>query len=76
MCQGQTTWENENQKCDELYFAIERLAAFEKDGLITLSKNKMTITENGKPFLRNICSCFDARYWAKTPEAKIFSSAV
>ena len=38
--------------------------------------DKLKVTERGKAFLRNICVCIDARYWRKTPTAKIFSSAV
>ncbi|MGE0567387.1 MAG: oxygen-independent coproporphyrinogen III oxidase [Bacteroidia bacterium] len=76
MCSGYTSWKNEDEKSDELFFVLERLKPLEKDGLIILNETHLQVTENGKPFLRNICSCFDARYWAKTPEAKIFSSAV
>ncbi len=76
MCNGYTSWQSKEDKCDELYFVLDRLKLLKKDGLVELSSNEVKITETGKTFLRNICLCFDARYWAKTPEAKIFSSAI
>ncbi|MBL7917108.1 MAG: oxygen-independent coproporphyrinogen III oxidase [Bacteroidia bacterium] len=76
MCNGSTNWKDKMDKCDELYFVLDRLKAMKKDGLVELSANEVRITDLGKTFLRNICLCFDARYWAKTPEAKIFSSAI
>jgi oxygen-independent coproporphyrinogen-3 oxidase len=76
MCNGFTSWRNKDEQCDEIYFALERLKEMKKDGLVTIEPFELKVTEEGKAFLRNICTCFDARYWAKTPGAKIFSSAV
>lgn len=76
MCQGTTSWKNKNEQCDEIYFALERLKELKKDGLVEINPFQLIVTEKGKAFLRNICMCFDARYWVKTPGAKTFSSAV
>ncbi len=76
MCNGYTSWKNKEEQCDEIYFALERLKEMKKDGLVTVEPFELKITPLGKAFLRNICMCFDARYWVKTPKAKIFSSAV
>lgn len=76
MCQGTTSWKSKNEQCDEIYFALERLKELKKDGLVEINPFQLIVTEKGKAFLRNICMCFDARYWVKTPEAKTFSSAV
>jgi len=76
MCNGSTNWKNKTDQCDEIYFALKRLKEMEKDGLVKIEPFELSVTTEGKAFLRNICMCFDARYWAKTPQAKIFSSAV
>ncbi len=76
MCQGATSWKNKNEQCDEIYFALDRLKELKKDGLVDIQPFELKVTEKGKVFLRNICMCLDARYWVKTPSAKIFSSAV
>ena len=76
MCNGHTSWKSKSDQCDELYFAMDRLKELQSDGLVELESFQLNVTDAGKAFLRNICMCFDARYWAKTPKAKIFSSAV
>ncbi len=75
MCQAQTTW-NTDEDATLLQEGLERLKALEKDGIVNLLPNQLIITEIGKAFLRNVCLCFDTRYWAKKPEATVFSSAV
>lgn len=76
MCNGSTSWKNKEEQCDEIYFVLERLKEMKKDGLVTLEPFELKVTSEGKAFIRNICMCFDARYWLKTPSAKIFSSSV
>lgn len=76
MCQGETSWCGKALQWDALQEGLERLKELEKDGLVKVTPEKLVVTQEGRAFLRNICMCFDARYWAKTPEASIFSSAV
>jgi oxygen-independent coproporphyrinogen-3 oxidase len=37
---------------------------------------RVSVAEEGRNFLRNICMAFDARYWQKQPEGRLFSQAV
>ena len=76
MCKNETSWLDNAQKFGSLPEALEQLKDLEKDGLATVINEKLIVTETGKAFLRNICLCFDTRYWAKKPEAAIFSSSV
>lgn len=76
MCHGKTSWCNELMQCKGLYEGLTKLKELEKDGLVLTKYNELEVTELGQAFLRNICLCFDELYWKKTPEAKIFSSAV
>ena len=76
MCKNETSWLDDAQKFSSLPEALEQLKDLEKDGLATVINEKLNVTETGKAFLRNICLCFDTRYWAKKPEAAIFSSSV
>jgi oxygen-independent coproporphyrinogen-3 oxidase len=76
MCKNETSWFDDAQKFSSLPEALEQLKDLEKDGLVTVINEKLIVTETGKAFLRNICLCFDTRYWAKKPEAAIFSSSV
>jgi len=76
MCKNETSWRDDVQKFSSLPEALEQLKDLEKDGLAIVNQEKLIVTETGKAFLRNICLCFDTRYWAKKPEAAIFSSSV
>ncbi len=76
MCHGKTAWHNELMQCEGVYKGLERLEELKHDKLVHVQHNQLEVTELGQAFLRNICLCFDELYWKKTPEAKIFSSAV
>lgn len=54
--------------------AKDKFSELIKDELLSVSDNKLQITEQGKLFLRNICLAFDKRYWAKVPEGNVFST--
>ena len=75
MCRFETSWEQEQEQCDSLFSSLDRLSELEKDGLITLSSNRLKVTKVGVAFLRNICMAFDSRLWNSIPQTQIFSSA-
>ena len=43
---------------------LKKLRSFEEDGLVIIRNNEITVTEEGRPFLRNIAVVFDAYYRA------------
>lgn len=77
MCQGEVDWNLFEKKWNvnpSRYFEgeLKRLAPFVVDGLVKLTKEKITVVGNGFLFLRNIASVFDAylvdiQQRAKTP---------
>lgn len=76
MCKGMTNWENEGEQCDALYAGLERLEPMVADQLVEIAPFSMTISAEGKPFVRNICLALDAHFWRKQPEGKLFSQTV
>ena len=46
------------------------------DNLVTVVGNKVKVTENGKPFLRNICIFFDEHLKRSKPQTRIFSQSL
>lgn len=76
MTQFETSWNSENEVCDELYKALERLAEMEFDELVTITPYHLQITEKGKAFVRNVCMAFDARLWESVPQSALFSQTV
>jgi oxygen-independent coproporphyrinogen-3 oxidase len=55
---------------------LEQLKEMENDGLLKIDKNKITVTETGKPFVRNTCMAFDLRMKKRAPETQLFSMTV
>jgi coproporphyrinogen III oxidase-like Fe-S oxidoreductase len=50
----------------------------EAEGILTLSETGIQLTEAGKPFLRNVCSCIDRYYGTELNQAvqAVFSKAL
>lgn len=46
------------------------------DGLVLLHENRLSITEKGKPFLRNACLFFDERLKRLKPTTQVFSQSL
>lgn len=72
----QTHWYATDDQGAELDAALTRLKPLQEDGLVEMVPFSMKITAEGRPFLRNICMAFDAHYWRRQPEGKLFSQAV
>jgi oxygen-independent coproporphyrinogen-3 oxidase len=77
MCQFYTSWENDpfyfNALLPEVLYNLDEL---KNDGFIELTHNSLTVTEKGKPFVRNICMAFDLRLKRNAPTTQLFSMTV
>lgn len=76
MCQFETSWENKADYFDEIPEVILQLKEIENDDLVIIHKNKIEVTEKGKPFVRNVCMAFDIRLMRNKPETQLFSMTV
>ena len=76
MCQFTTSWKDEAMQFTELNEIHDSLKEMEVDGLLYFIDNGITVTEKGKPFVRNICMAFDLRLIRKAPETKLFSMTI
>lgn len=76
MCKFETSWSREDTQCDAIMEGLERLQELEKDGLVNVWPKKVSVTPQGRPFIRNICMAFDARLWKQLPQTQIFSKAI
>lgn len=76
MCQFTTSWDNTHGNFAELPEILEQLEEMMNDGLLVLQHNAITVTEKGKPFVRNICMAFDLRLKRKAPQTQLFSMTV
>jgi len=76
ICRYETNWESAFDQCPALFEALERLQPLQEDGLINLLGNRLYVSKQGKPFIRNICMAFDAKLHRNIPTGNIFSSTV
>lgn len=76
MCQLHTSWNDYGFYFSEINQVIENLSEMEHDGLIIITNHSLTVTEKGKPYIRNICMAFDLRMNRNKPETKLFSMTV
>ncbi len=75
MCQLETSWDIETA-FPELENSLKILKEMETDGLVKMDENKITITEKGRTFTRNVAMAFDLRMLRKQPDTRIFSMTV
>lgn len=75
MCNLETEWKIglDSQVKNEI---IHRLSEIIDDGLIEVSADKITVKEQGRMFVRNICMTFDLRLIENKPETRIFSMTI
>ena len=76
MCQFTTSWKDKTLDFPELSSVLTSLEEMQEDGFLTIQDDTITVTEKGKPFVRNICMAFDLRLIRKAPETKLFSMTI
>lgn len=76
MCHFETSWEKEEEQTESLYAGLEQLEEMSLDGLVELTPFHLSVTEKGRPFVRNICMAIDARLNRHKPATRIFSSTI
>jgi len=76
MCHFKTTWMDPEMNFAELPEVLIKLKELEQDGLIAFGVKQITVTEKGKPFIRNICMAFDLLLQRKRPDTQLFSMTI
>lgn len=76
MCRFKTTWTEPDSYFPQIGEVLEQLGELAADGLVEIGENELTVTEAGRPFIRNVCMAFDLRLHRKTPEKRLFSMTV
>lgn len=76
MCSLHTSWSSDALYVEEIPQIIDQLREMEADGLIRIDTNSITILEQGRPFVRNVCMAFDLRLQRAIPETQLFSMTI
>ena len=54
MCQFETSWKEDYMKFPDLNNCLKRLKEMEEDKLVIIEKNGLRMSENARPFVRNV----------------------
>lgn len=76
MCHFSTSWDKEPLQISNIETHTKKLEEMIADGLVTIDKNKLTVPEKARPYVRNICMAFDKKLHEKQPETKLFSMTI
>ena len=76
MCTFKTSWAEPSMAFPELPEVLSQLEEMQQDGLLVLQPQGIQITEQGKPFIRNICMALDLHLKRKMPQTRIFSMTI
>lgn len=76
MCRFRTSWHDTEANHEILRLAAERLSEMTKDCIVRVEDHAIEVSEEGKPFLRNVCMALDARMWKNKPESALFSTTI
>ncbi|QOD62312.1 oxygen-independent coproporphyrinogen III oxidase [Polaribacter haliotis] len=76
MCNFTTSWEADHMKINNVEKHLELLVEMEKDGLVEVHKNSLSIPEKARPYVRNICMAFDLHLLENKPKTQLFSMTI
>jgi oxygen-independent coproporphyrinogen-3 oxidase len=76
MCHFSTSWEEDCLKINNVENHLKLLEEMEKDGLVKIDKNSLSIPEKARPYVRNICMAFDVHLLENKPKTKLFSMTI
>jgi oxygen-independent coproporphyrinogen-3 oxidase len=76
MCQFETSWSDATTYFNEIPEILLQLKEMKNDELLIFGEKSLTVTDAGKPYVRNICMAFDLRLVRKAPETALFSMTI
>ena len=76
MTHFKTRWDTSEFYVPYLDSVAERLESLERDELVKLTGKTCEVTDDGRPFLRNICMAFDARLARDNSTSQLFSRTI
>ncbi|MFY0604721.1 MAG: oxygen-independent coproporphyrinogen III oxidase [Flavobacteriaceae bacterium] len=76
MCQMHTSWEAAEARFSNSEESVSLLQEMKADGLITLEEDTLSLSEEARPFVRNVCMAFDKRLQKSKPQTQLFSMTI
>lgn len=76
MCNLITKWLPEEELFIDFSKIIKNLKEMETNKIVTVNNKTITVTEKGRPFVRNVCMALDLLLQKQQPETRLFSMTV
>ena len=76
MCKDQTSWNSESMESIAITPFLSNLDGLVKDGLVKYDENTIKVTDDGRFFIRNICSSIDPIFQNRISGTNVFSKAI
>ncbi|MCL7764259.1 oxygen-independent coproporphyrinogen III oxidase [Polaribacter sp. Z014] len=78
MCHFSTSWEEKTMKINNIEMHLGLLEEMEQDGLVKIDvKSKsLSIPEEARPYVRNVCMAFDVHLLKNKPKTQLFSMTI
>lgn len=76
MCHFFTSWDEAHLQVENIEIHLEKLGEMIEDGLVTIDGSSLSVPEEARPYVRNICMAFDKRLHRNKPETKLFSMTI
>jgi oxygen-independent coproporphyrinogen-3 oxidase len=76
MCHFETTWKDTSVYTETHAFILEKLQPLIQDALVEVNGKRVTVTEKGYPFIRNICMAFDLDLHQYQGNKPLFSATI
>ena len=76
MCRFSTSWKNNDVKIKNIDTSISLLKEMESDGLVTFENDSLKLSEEARPFVRNVCMAFDDYLQKSEPQTQLFSMTI
>jgi len=76
MCHFNTSWEASEMQFENMDNYLKLLTELEKDNLVVLDKNSLTVPTEARAYVRNICMAFDVHLQRNKPSTKLFSMTI
>jgi len=76
MCNFQTSWKAQEDCLPNMEPIYNKLQPLQKDGLLNIAADTLSVTSMGRPYIRNICMAFDLHLQAQNLQKPTFSMTV
>jgi len=76
MCHFETSWKNKNQQFEGMDAHLELLQEMQADGLVHIENQTLTVPDNARAYVRNVCMAFDVLLQRNKPATRLFSMTI